>query len=65
MLISEMIKMLESMKEEFGDLEVIKVNTSYDNYGYATYESDEVPGIVASTGEDFGIKLDKQTLVVY
>ena len=62
MKLSEFIEKLQKLD---GDLEVIKVNTAYDEYGYATYFSDETPDVIESTGEDFGIELDEKMVVIW
>ena len=62
MKLSEFIEKLQKLD---GDLEVLKVNTSYDEYGYATYYSDETPDVIESTGEDFGIELDGKKVVIW
>ena len=62
MKLSEFIEKLQKLD---GDLEVIKINTVYDRDGYATYyHSDETPGVVESTGEDFGIDLEGRRVVI-
>ena len=61
MKLSEFIEKLQKLD---GDLEVIKVNTEYDEYGYATYHSDETPGVIESTGKDFGIDLEGRRVVI-
>lgn len=65
MKLSEFIAKLQKQLEESGDLEVIKVNTDYDENGYAVYRSDNAPDCVASTGEDFGFKLEKETFIIW
>lgn len=65
MKLSEFIAKLQAQLEESGDLDIIKVNTEYDENGYATYRSDNAPDCVVSTGEDFGFKLDKETLIIW
>ena len=64
MKLSEFIAKLQKQLEESGDLEIIKVNTEYEN-GYAVYSSDNAPDCVASTGEDFGFELEKETLIIW
>ena len=64
MKLSEFIAKLQAQLEESGDLDVIKVNTEYEN-GYAIYQSDNAPDCISSTGEDFGIKLDKETFIIW
>lgn len=66
MKLSEFIAKLQAQLEESGDLDIIKVNTEYDEYGYAIiYSSDGAPDCISSTGEDFGIKLDKETFIIW
>lgn len=65
MKLSEFIAKLQTQLEESGDLDIIKVNTEYDEYGYATYTSDGAPDCIASTGEDFGFKLEKETFIIW
>lgn len=62
MKLSEFIEELQKLE---GNLEVIKVNTMYDEYGYATYYSDETPDVMESTGEDFGIELEGKKVVIW
>ena len=64
MKLSEFITKLQKQLEESGDLEIIKVNTEYEN-GYAVYRSDNAPDCVASTGEDFGFKLEEETFIIW
>lgn len=64
MKLSEFIAKLQAQLEESGDLDIIKVNTEYEN-GYATYRSDNAPACISSTGEDFGFKLDKETFIIW
>ena len=64
MKLSEFIAKLQKQLEESGDLEIIKVNTEYEN-GYAVYSSDNAPDCVASTGEDFGFFLEEETFVIW
>lgn len=64
MKLSEFITKLQKQLEESGDLEVIKVNTEYEN-GYAVYRSDNAPDCVASTGEDFGFELEEETFIIW
>lgn len=64
MKLSEFIAKLQAQLEESGDLDIIKVNTEYEN-GYAIYRSDNAPDCISSTGEDFGIKLDKETFIIW
>ena len=61
MKLSEFIEKLQKLD---GDLEVLKVNT-YDEYGDATYYSDETPYVIVSTGEDFGIDLEGKKVVIW
>lgn len=62
MKLSEFIAKLQQLD---GDLEVLKVNTTYDEYGYATYYSDETPDVIESTGEDFGIELEGKKVIIW
>ena len=64
MKLSEFIAKLQAQLEESGDLDIIKVNTEYEN-GYATYRSDNAPDCISSTGVDFGFKLDKETFIIW
>ena len=65
MKLSEFIAKLQKQLEESGDLDVIKVNTEYDENGYAVYSSDNAPDCVASTGEDFGVLLEGRMVVIW
>ena len=62
MKLSEFIAKLQQLD---GDLEVLKVNTAYDEYGYATYYSDETTDVIESTGEDFGIELEGKKVIIW
>lgn len=55
------------MLEEYGDLEIVKVNTRYDDgeYGYAFYALDGFPASTVSGGEDFGLELNKETFIIW
>ena len=59
MKISDLIARLEKIKAESGDLEVVHV--SDDNYQF----SKNALYITKSTGEDFGLKFEEETLVLW
>lgn len=62
MKISDLIARLEKVKAESGDLEVVHV--SDDNCPFSTYTKNALY-ITKSTGEDFGLKFDEETLVLW
>ena len=62
MKLSEFIEKLQKLD---GNLEVIKVNTMYDEDGCASYQSDGEPYAVESTGEDFGVYLEGRRVVIW
>ena len=62
MKISDLIARLEKVKAESGDLEVVHV--SGDASEYCTYTKNALY-ITKSTGEDFGLKFEKETLVLW
>ena len=65
MKVSEFIAQLQAQLEESGDLEIVKVNTTYDQYDYALYELDGAPASIVSDGEDFGLELHKETFIIW
>lgn len=65
MKVSEFIAQLQAQLEESGDLEIVKVNTTYVKDGYAWYELDNAPASIVSDGEDFGLELHKETFIIW
>lgn len=64
MKISDLIARLEKVKAESGDLELEVVHVSDDNCPISTYTKNALY-ITKSTGEDFGLKFEEETLVLW